>query len=146
MHLTAPDRVNVLRVAERAMAIEQSSRDPREIVDTVMVQEAVVAWHDDQPVAVLGVFETEPGEWTMYCFHTEHFGKVITGLTRFIKRFLIPGLFDERGARRIEGSSPVKNIAIHRWMELCGAKREGTRGDSVVYAIVAKPLDKPDVA
>jgi hypothetical protein len=123
MHLAEPTWDTVLYVRQRAV---NEIGDPVEITRLVMARPELVwvAWAD-VPVAVFGVEEDAPGVWHAYCFHTADFRKVFALVTRFARETLIPLLFNDLGATRIEASSP--NPDIQKWMRLLGGTPEEDR-------------------
>lgn len=137
MLLTAPDRESVLYVAERAVVREGSGVRPADIADTVMARPELtwVVWHDGLPAAVIGGTENAPGRWLMFCFSTDAFPKVVLPLTRFVRRTMLPLLFNDLGAIRLEAASHRKNVEVHKWLGLCGAVKVGERDGHVVFAI-----------
>jgi hypothetical protein len=46
-------------------------------------------------------------------------------LTKFVKRGVIPVLFDELGARRLQADLHSRHVFVHRWVEALGARKEG---------------------
>lgn len=154
MHLSAPEHGAVLYVASHMRAIDREEvyglrfvENPFLITNDVMARPEVswVAWHDQLPAVVFGGVETTPGVWSIYCFATDAFPKLALPLTRFVKKLMLPLLFGTLGAHRLEADSHENHVQAHRWMELCGATREGvkrgrgkTGADYFTFAIVDK--------
>lgn len=88
---------------------------------------AWVAWWNEKPAAVFGGFETHPGAWRMFMFGTDDFPRLALGLTRFCIKTGLPALFNDLKARRLEADSHENHHEAHNWLELVGARREGTR-------------------
>ena len=134
MRLTNLDHGAVLHVAHNAIDREEiyaliGERNPFLVMNAAMAQRnfSWLAWHDDQPVAVFGGSEALKGIWQMYLFATPLFPKVALGLTRFAKREVVPRLFGEIGAHRLQADLHEKHVYAHRWLETLGAKRESVR-------------------
>lgn len=78
---------------------------------------------DHTPVALIGYTERWPGVWCCWMLATDRFPEVGKGLTRWVKRSMLPSLI-ERGAHRIEAYSIEGHDTAHRWLQFCGATRE----------------------
>lgn len=131
MRLTEIDYGVVLEIARQAHDIEQiftlnGHRDPGAIAKSVMVAAnfSWVAWADGKPITVFGALETHKGIWHTYLLTTSDFRKIAVPLTRFVKRTVMPVLFDQLGARRLEAVLHEDNVFIHRWVEALGARKE----------------------
>ena len=74
--------------------------------------------------AVVGATELWPGMWSVGMFATDDFPKIGLGLTRFVKRRMIP-LIVQQGIRRGECKSIEGHTEAHRWLEVLGARRDG---------------------
>lgn len=83
-----------------------------------------VVWGKERPVAVLGAWECWPGRWAAGMFATDEFEQVGLGLTRWVKKRMIPTI-RELGLRRAEAKSIDGHVVAHRWLEALGARREG---------------------
>lgn len=84
---------------------------------------AFVAMADDYPAAIVGAREMWPGVWSVWAFGTDEFLKVARGLTKFIRRVMIPHL-TELGAHRAQAISVDGHWRAHRWLEALGAVQE----------------------
>ena len=120
----------VYDVVTHAQDIEQiyllrGERDPVPIVRGVMAAAdfSWAAWHGGRPVAVFGAAPIQGGVWQVYTLATDEFGKVMIPLTRFGKRTMFPTLFG-LGVYRIECFLHEDNVAVHRWVEILGFKKE----------------------
>jgi RimJ/RimL family protein N-acetyltransferase len=60
----------------------------------------------------------------MFAFATDKFPRLALGLTRFAKKTVIPTLFRDLGAHRLQCESHEKHTSAHRWLELLGAEQE----------------------
>lgn len=102
---------------------------------------AWVAWGDTAPIAVIGAVELWPGMWSAGMFATDDFRQIGLGLTRWVKRRMIPTL-RELGMRRAEAKSIDGHDTAHAWLESLGACREGVphrdygRGGETFYTYV----------
>lgn len=103
--------------------------NPFTIVNDVMANPnfSWVGGHDGRPVAVFGGMPHHPGVWSMYCFATDDFPKVALGITRFMKRIVVPKMFGEMGIHRLQCDSHEKHVQAHRWLRLFGARQEGVK-------------------
>jgi hypothetical protein len=154
MYLTAPDYDAVLYVVRNMRAADKEEiyalrwhESPEAVAGEVMARPEMtwVAYHDGVPTAVLGGVEVNPGVWRIHCFGTDYWSKIAISLTRFVKKKMLPLLFDEFKARRLEADSHWSHMEAHRWMEICGAEREGVRralgkdgSDYVTYTLLDK--------
>lgn len=163
MNLSEPRHDTVLYVVSRMRESDRQEiyalrnhTNPFLIVNDVMARPEMtwVMWHDNLPAVVIGGIEMWPGTWSIHCFGTDAFSRLAIPLTRFVKKQMLPIIFDQFGARRAQAYSHESHKEAHRWMELCGAHREGVlRGyggdgaDYHIFAIVKPPfrqLDNPD--
>lgn len=150
MILANPDHASVFYVANNMRAIDKDEiyglrfhKNPFLITNEVMAQSQFcwVAWQNEKPAAVIGATETHPGCWQVFCFGTDEFPKVALALTRFVRRTMLPVLFGELGARRLEADSLCSHTEAHRWLEGFGAKRESIKeayseaGDYFTFAL-----------
>lgn len=123
--------------------------DPGRVADELMLMDAFawVMWHGDRPAIVLGAHEMWPGVWTVFCFGTDDFDALALPLTRFVKETMIPILFDDLGAHRLEADSLATHENAHRWMGLCGARKEavkqkrGKGGEDFFTFVIVKGVD-----
>lgn len=131
MRLTELDIGIVEEIVRQAHDIEQiyllnGHRDPHVVAKGVMAAAnfSWVAWADGRPTTVFGAVELHKGIWQIYMLTTPAFKKIAIPLTRFLKRSVVPILFDQLGCRRLEGLFHEDNVFIHRWVEGFGAKKE----------------------
>lgn len=75
-----------------------------------------------RPIAVAGGAEMHPGCWQVFMLATDDFRQISTGLTKFLKRAMIPRL-TQVGARRAQCLSMAGHTEAHQWLELLGFKR-----------------------
>lgn len=154
MYLTVPDYDAVLYVVRNLREADKEEiyalrfhEVPEAVAGEVMARPEMtwVAWHDGVPTAVIGGVEVMPGVWRMHCFGTDYWPKIAIPITRFVKRKIIPLLFGQFGARRLEADSHWSHMEAHRWMEILGCEREGVRqalgkdgSDYVTYVLLDK--------
>ena len=131
MRLTELDYGVVLEIVKQAHDLEQiftlnGHRDPGAVAKGVMTAAnfSWVAWADGKPTAVFGALEIHKGVWQIYMLTTPDFRKIAIPLTRFLKRIMVPTLFEQLGCHRLEGFFHEDNTFIHRWVEGFGAKKE----------------------
>lgn len=128
------------------------SEDPALIVRDVlaMANFSWVAWLDDMPQVVFGGGEVRPGVWSMYAFATDEFPRLALGLTRFVKKTIIPTLFNDLGAHRLQCDSHVAHTDAHKWLNMLGGEVEswkkgfGKDGSTYLEFVILKAIDKPD--
>jgi hypothetical protein len=78
---------------------------------------------DGMPIAAIGATPCWGGVWSAWMFGTDRFGEVGKGLTRWVKKVMIPSIVDA-GCHRAEARSLGSHAVAHRWMETLGAKPE----------------------
>lgn len=136
MHLTTPEHGPVLFVTCNMRASDKEEiyglrfeENPYTLMHDVMAQSryAWVAWHDGKPAAVFGGAQSHPGVWRMFAFGTDDFIRIARPLTRFATKTVIPQLFGELGARRLECDSHIAHTQAHRWLDRLGARVESVR-------------------
>lgn len=161
MRLASMTHATVFHVVTRAVDIQEVSLlaggyDPFRITNAAMgyANFGWVAWGEDEPIAVFGGLPVHAGVWQMFLMTTREFPKVALGLTKFAKRTVVPKLFGEIGAHRLQCDLHEKHTFVHRWVEGFGAKREGVMegyapdGAAYYRYVLSKAgrpeLDKPD--
>jgi hypothetical protein len=82
-----------------------------------------VAMHEGRPVAVFGATEKWPGVWSCWLLATDEWPKVALGVTKFVKRRIMPYLV-ETGAIRCEARSIDGHTKSHRWLAAIGCVQE----------------------
>lgn len=75
------------------------------------------------PVAVVGAFPRWPHVWTAWAYGTPDWPKTAITLTRHVRRFMLPALYNS-GAIRVDAMALDANTDACRWLEGLGAKRE----------------------
>jgi hypothetical protein len=150
MRLTDPEHGAVFYVVNNMRAIDRAEiyglrfhQNPFILTGEVMAQAKFcwVAWHGEKPAAVIGATETHPGCWQVFCFGTDEFNRIALPLTRFVRRRMLPALFNDLGARRLEADSLCHHTEAHRWLESFGAKQESIKeaysdaGDYFTFAL-----------
>lgn len=105
-----------------------------------------VAYNSARPVALVGATETWPGVWSAWMMATDEFPDVALGLTKFVKRRMIPGLV-ELGAFRCEARSIDGHTEAQRWLQVLGAvqearlRRYGRNGEDFLVFRFDRPED-----
>lgn len=80
---------------------------------------------DGVPACVVGAAPLWPNVWAAFMFATDDWPRVAVSVTRFVRRVMIPVLF-EQGVIRVSAASDSAHDTAHRWLELLGAEREGS--------------------
>lgn len=103
--------------------------NPFMILNDVMAQKnfAWIAWLDEKPAVVIGGAPVRPGVWSMFCFGTDEFPRLALGLTRFASKNIVPTLFGELGAHRLQCDSHEKHVTAHKWLKMFGAEIEAVK-------------------
>lgn len=136
MQISPVEHEPVLYVAKHMRAIDREEiyglrnhENPFLITNDTMAAASFswVAWHGGWPAVVIGGRELWPGRWSMHCFGTDQFAKLGLPLTRFVKQHMLPTLFGDLGAKRLEADSLATHTDAHRWMEALGAHRESVK-------------------
>ena len=84
-----------------------------------------VAGRDSDPIAAFGCAPLWPGVWSMWLFATDKFGDIGISMTRLVTKAIVPMMI-EAGAHRLEARSMEGHTDAQRWLEVIGARREGT--------------------
>ncbi len=142
-HMRASDKEEIYAL--------RRSEDPKLVVRDVMgmANFSWVAWLDDMPQAVFGGGEVRPGVWSMFAFATDKFPRLALGLTRFAKKTVIPALFNELGAHRLQCESHENHVSAHRWLKSLGAEAEslkrgfGKDGSNYLEFVILKQSTNP---
>lgn len=113
---------------------------------------AWVGWHADKPCAVGGAAALSPGVFSMFFFATDDLPRIGLLATRFSKKTVIPTLFGQMAARRLQCDSHEAHADAHRWLTALGFRREGVRkalgkdgADFITWVCLAPKLDKTDI-
>ena len=107
-----------------------------------------VAGVDGLPVAAFGAIPVWNGVWQVWMFATDDWPKVALGVTRFIKKVMIPAL-EEVGCHRAECRSMDGHDVAHRWLECLGAHKEselphfGRDGQTFYLYCWTRPISRP---
>lgn len=102
----------------------------------------------DLPVAAFGAIPTWQGNWQVWMFATDRWPEVALGVTRFIKKVMIPAL-EESGCHRAECRSMEGHDVAHRWLESLGADKEselphyGRNGETFYLYRWTRPITQP---
>ena len=83
----------------------------------------VIAYDDDEPIAMMGGVPVHAGVFSGWMFATDRFPVIGSQMTKWARRCFFAGL-REMGAHRVEAHSIEGHIKSHRWIEAIGAKLE----------------------
>lgn len=89
---------------------------------------AVAASDDGTPAAVVCAVEVYPGAYQVGMFATDDWPRVALGLTRWLRRSMIPAML-AAGGHRAECRSIAGHHTAHRWLESLGFVREAVLPD-----------------
>lgn len=155
--IPAPELPQIDHEAVSYIAAHMRASDLREIeatnwsmdgfADRVMLASefAFFASHRGRPAAVIGALPMWPGVWSAFAFGTDDFQPCGARLTKFVRRFLIPGIWNA-GGHRIECASIEGHDEAHAWLESFGAVRESEmpgygRGGETFYRYVLRRMN-----
>lgn len=79
-----------------------------------------VAYYDNEPVALIGAYAKWPGSWSVFAFGTDKWPKVVLSLSRHVKNFMIPALYNA-GALRCDCHALETHEDARRWLKFLGA-------------------------
>lgn len=82
-----------------------------------------IAHHDGKAVALFGATEQWPGVYSCWLLATDDWPAVALGVTKFVKRRIMPHLADS-GALRCEARSIDGHDKAHRWLTSIGCVQE----------------------
>jgi hypothetical protein len=125
---------NLLYIAKKMRAEDREeiyatrwNNDPEELSASAMIipDMSWIAAHNGEPVAAFGAIPIHPRVWSVWMFSTDKWPKVALGVTRFIKKTMIPSL-KATGALRAECKSHFRHSVAHKWLEMLGATKEST--------------------
>lgn len=81
------------------------------------------AYADEEPVAAFGAVPRWPGVWTAWAYGTDRFPEAILTITRHIRRFMLPALYNS-GVHRVDALALAAHTDARRWLESLGAEQE----------------------
>jgi len=76
---------------------------------------------DGEPIAVIGAHPRWPNVWSAWAFGTARWPEAIGLLTRHVRRFMLPALYNS-GAARVDAMSLATHEDARKWLEFLGAK------------------------
>lgn len=83
------------------------------------------AYYEGRPVALIGALPRWPGVWSVWAYGTDEWSKVIVSLTRHVRRFMTPAIFNA-GAHRVDACALASHTDARKWLRLLGANQEET--------------------
>lgn len=81
------------------------------------------AYVDGRPVAAVGAVPRWPRVWSVWAYGTDEWPKVVITLTRHVRRFMIPAIFNS-GCIRADCMALARHVDARRWLEYLGAVPE----------------------
>lgn len=93
----------------------------RDAVNTGAFRWAV--YLDGKPVAAVGAVPRWPKVWSVWAYGTDDWNKVAITLTRHVRRFMIPAIFNA-GCIRADCMALASHKDARRWLEYLGASAE----------------------
>lgn len=116
-----------MRDADRAEAFATRTDDDEGRLLTDILSCGPVSWVAgiDEPIAVFGCAPMWRGVWSMWFLATDANRRIGFPVTKLITRSIVPMLLDG-GAHRLEARSMEGHDDAHAWLEVVGARREGT--------------------
>lgn len=79
----------------------------------------------DEPIAAIGIREKWPAAWEIWMLATPRFPEIALSLSKFVRRSLLPMVFNELDARHIDCHSIATHRAAHDWIVSFGAEQHG---------------------
>jgi len=100
------------------------SDDPAMLARDALTVSPGMSWTvgKNVPIAAVGVAPKWPGVWSAWMFATPRFAEVGITMTKFIKKKVIPMIYDH--AHRVEAISWSGHSEAHKWLESLGATAE----------------------
>lgn len=98
--------------------------EPEDLAETTMnlIGSAWMIYDDDRnPVGVMGLSPIAPGIWGAFAFANENFHRVAIGLTRFIRKGILPSLL-ATGAKQVQAMVWTEYHQARKWLAGFGAR------------------------
>jgi len=102
--------------------------DDREELAQAAASRLPFAWaagRDGEPIACIGAVECWPGVWEAWMFATDAFDSIGKGLTRWVRRVMLPAV-RAAGCHRLHCHSLEGHTVAHHWLQSFGAEHEAT--------------------
>lgn len=103
--------------------------DEDKVIEEVMLWAGAMTWtfrRDGVPVSVLGIWPVRPHVWSVWAFGTNRWPRVLSAMTKHIRRFIIPALLRAQ-FKRAEAVALATHEDSRRWLTALGAREEGVR-------------------
>lgn len=99
--------------------------EPEDLLQSTMALKDTswIVYDDNEPIAVFGIMPIAPDVWTAYAFATDRFHKIAIGLTRFIKKGILPSLL-ATGAKQVQALVWTEYHQARKWLAGFGAREE----------------------
>lgn len=103
------------------------SNSPAELAQTA-VHTGAFRWSaclDGTPEALIGAMPRWPGVWSAWAYGTDEWPRVVGALTRHVRRFMLPALFNA-GAHRVDAFALEEHEDARKWLSFLGAEENNT--------------------
>lgn len=131
VELNRPDLLHIVRNMRewdrREIFATEWSDDPEKFTDKTLAYAGEFAWlaGTDRPIAAIGAGACWPGMWRVWMFATDDFRQIGLGLTKFVRKVMIPALLGDPNFQRAECYSMVGHDTAHAWLKVLGAQQIG---------------------
>lgn len=101
--------------------------DPAELARDATMTGAFrwAAYLDGTPVALIGAMPRWPGVWSAWAYGTDDWHHVVGALSRHVRRFMLPALFNA-GAHRVDAFALAEHEDARKWLSFLGAEQQNT--------------------
>ena len=100
------------------------SKKPEDLAEQVCKSTISGIVRTDRPIICFGFQEMGPKYFQAFMFATDEWRRGALTLTKFAKREMIPFIFEDLGANRVEARSLVGHLNAQDWMNALGAIEE----------------------
>ncbi len=108
------------------------------------------AYKDGRPIALAGAVPRWPGVWTAWAYGTDEWPAAVGLLSRHVRRFMLPALFNA-GAHRVDAFALADHDDARKWLRFLGANHEetlagwGKNGESFVCHVWTRKTTKRQI-
>ena len=100
------------------------SKTPEDLASACVQSQVCGIVRLDRPVVAFGFQQAGVGKYQAWMFATDEWLGAALTLTKFARRKMVPHLFEELGANRVEARSMVGHDDAQAWMRSLGARDE----------------------